>query len=60
LKRFDLREKTYLQLRLEAFNLLNHPSFSAPNTTANSSGFGTITAQAKRTRTIQLGGRIVF
>jgi hypothetical protein len=60
LKRFDLREKMYLQLRLEAFNLLNHPSFSAPNTTANSSGFGTITAQANRTRTIQLGGRIVF
>ena len=60
LKRFAMGEKSYLQLRLEAFNLLNHPSFSAPNTTANSSGFGTITAQANRTRTIQLGGRIVF
>jgi hypothetical protein len=60
LKRFDIREKAYFQLRVEAFNLLNHPTFSAPNTTANSSGFGTITSQSNRTRTLQLGGRLVF
>ena len=60
LKRFGMGERAYLQIRAEAFNLLNHPTFSAPSTTANSSGFGTITAQANRPRTLQLGARIVF
>jgi len=61
LKRFMFTEKYYLQLRLEAFNVLNHPVFPAPNTTANNSLFGTITgAQANRPRSIQIGARFVF
>jgi hypothetical protein len=61
LKRFQFTEKTYLQLRLEFFNALNHPVFPAPNTTANNALFGTITgAQANRARSIQLGARIVW
>jgi hypothetical protein len=60
LKRFAMGERAYVQIRVEGFNILNHPTFSAPSTTANSSGFGTITAQANRTRTLQLGARIVF
>ena len=60
LKRFPLGEKAYLQLRFEAFNLLNHPTFSAPSTTANSTGFGIITGQANRTRTLQFGAKISF
>jgi hypothetical protein len=61
LKRFQVTEKAYLQLRFEFFNALNHPVFPAPNTTATNALFGTITgAQANRARSIQLGARIVW
>jgi hypothetical protein len=59
-KRFSFTETTSLQLRLEAFNVLNHPVFAAPSTTATNSAFGDITATANRYRTLQLGARIVF
>jgi hypothetical protein len=61
LKRINFTEKTYLQLRFEFFNVLNHPNFAAPGTlNATSSAFGVITAVANRPRTIQLGARFVF
>ena len=60
LKKFNLGEKRYVQVRGEAFNLLNHPVFSAPNNTASNSAFGTITAQANRPRLVQLVVRLVF
>lgn len=60
LKSISFTEKTFLQLRLEAYNVLNRPTFAAPSTTASSSAFGTITATANRFRTLQLGARFVF
>jgi len=61
LKRFQFTEKTYLQLRFEFFNGLNHPVFPAPNMTATNALFGTISgAQANRPRMIQVGARVVF
>jgi hypothetical protein len=60
LKRFNFTERTYLQLRLEAFNIVNHPTFAAPNAQATNASFGLITAQANRPRTIQIGARFVF
>jgi hypothetical protein len=59
-KRFMFAERSFLQIRLEAFNALNHPVFSPPSTTASSSAFGTITSSANRFRTLQLGARLVF
>ena len=63
LKQFHLgREssKSYFQFRVEGYNIVNHPTFSAPSTTANNSQFGDITAQANRPRALTLAARIVF
>jgi hypothetical protein len=60
LKSFNFTEKAYFQLRFESFNIVNHPTFAAPNTTATSTSFGLITAQANLPRQIQLGARLVW
>jgi len=62
LKNFRFSEKkAYFQLRLEAFNVLNHPVFPAPNMVATNKAFGTITgAQANRARSLQIGAHLVF
>jgi hypothetical protein len=60
LKRFNITERMYFQLRLEAFNVINHPTFAAPNAQATSASFGLITSQANRPRTLQIGARFVF
>jgi hypothetical protein len=36
---FPLHDKFALDLRLEAFNVLNHPNFAAPGSSAGSSGY---------------------
>jgi hypothetical protein len=59
-KRLALTEKVNLQLRLESYNVLNHPVFGPPNTTATNSGFGVINTQANRPRIFQIGARLVF
>jgi hypothetical protein len=60
IKQFTLSEKTYFQFRMEAFNILNHPTFAAPNTQVISSTFGIINTQANRPRQLQIGLRFVF
>jgi len=60
LKKFQVTENTRVELRGEAFNVVNHPVFAAPNTTATNSAFGTISAQANRPRLLQLAVRIIF
>jgi len=59
-KKFALGERRSFQIRAEAFNFLNHPTFAAANTTATNSAFGTITAMANRSRMIQFVARLVF
>jgi hypothetical protein len=60
LKSFRFTERSYFQVRFESFNIVNHPTFSAPNTTATSTSFGLISAQANLPRQIQLGARFVW
>jgi hypothetical protein len=58
-RRFPIFHEKSLQFRVEAFNALNHPNFSAPSMIVNSSTFGKITA-ANTPRDIQFGLKFVF
>ena len=58
-KRFVVTEGTSVQLRFEAFNLFNTPSFNSPNATLGNPEFGRITA-AGRQRNLQFGLKVVF
>ncbi len=63
LKDIYFTDKTYLQLRFETFNTLNHPVFAAPSvSSAIAANFGYITAVAANSqpRQVQLGARFVF
>jgi hypothetical protein len=60
LKSFTFTERAYFQLRFESFNIVNHPVFSAANTTVTNSSFGMITAQANLPRQLQFGARLVW
>ena len=60
LKNFMTGGSTYLQLRFEIFNALNHTTFAAPNVTPTSASFGIISSQANLPRSVQLGLRFVF
>ena len=58
-KSFALTERWKLDVRAEAYNLLNHTNFNIPGFTLGASGFGTISS-ARPSRTVQLAARINF
>jgi hypothetical protein len=57
---FPIHESLSLDLRLEAFNMLNHPNFGAPNATITSSTFGQISSQSNAARVFQGAIKISF
>lgn len=59
LKDIRFTEARYVQLRAEAFNALNSPTFQAPNTYFGSPTFGQVTA-AGEPRILQLGAKLYF
>ena len=60
LKRFNVGERKWFQLRWETFNIFNHPNFYNPNATVSSgSAFGTITS-ARDPRFIQFGLKWIY
>jgi hypothetical protein len=60
IKNTRLSERTNLQFRAEAINALNHPQFTAPNTTPTSTAFGTVTGEFAWPRVIQFGLKLLF
>jgi hypothetical protein len=54
-------EKMHLQLRMDAFNVFNHPNFGTPNSAiSNSSTVGTITGQTGFSRSVEFGAKLSF
>ncbi|HWE00225.1 MAG TPA: carboxypeptidase regulatory-like domain-containing protein [Bryobacteraceae bacterium] len=53
-------ERRQIEIRLEAFNALNHPQFAAPNAQVNTTTFGKVTAQANIPRQVQLALKLYF
>lgn len=57
--RVPVGDQTRLELRFEAFNLLNRTNFRAPNANRNSPNYGTITSTFDA-RQVQLGAKLSF
>jgi hypothetical protein len=55
-----IADRINLQLRFEWFNFTNRPRFDLPNTTIGAPGFGMVTAQAYRPRTLQAALKVIF
>jgi hypothetical protein len=60
IKNTQITEGTKLQFRAEAINFMNHPQFTAPNTTPSSTAFGTVTGEFAWPRVIQFGVKVLF
>jgi hypothetical protein len=58
-KRFPIRERASIQLRGEAFNILNHANFNAPNVILGNANFGRILT-ARDARQIQIAAKLAF
>jgi hypothetical protein len=59
-KQFALTERIKTELRGEAFNAFNTPSFSGPDTGVTNATFGVISAQANSPRQLQIALKILF
>jgi hypothetical protein len=53
-------QRTRLEFRFEAFNLLNRTVWGNPDSTITSANFGRVTTLANAPRQIQLGLRLEF
>lgn len=60
IKRIPIHEAMKLELRGEAFNVLNHPVFSIGDQNINSNSFGQITSTASTPRILQIGATFIF
>jgi hypothetical protein len=60
IKNTRIREGIQLQFRAEAINAMNHPQFTAPNTTPTSTAFGRVTGEFAWPRVIQFGLKVLF
>jgi hypothetical protein len=59
-KRFSTGSSSRLEFRAEAFNLLNTPYFSEPNTAIDTAAGGRVTSTSNNARQLQFGLKYVF
>jgi hypothetical protein len=59
-KRFSLGAARYAELRLEIFNLPNHPIWNQPGNQLRTPNFGVITSTRMDSRQIQIGVKVAF
>ena len=59
-KNFNITEQHRLEFRFEAFNLLNHPVWTSPNTGITSTTFGQITGTRTNMRQLQFALKYIF
>ena len=59
-KRFRLHGSSFAELRIEVFNLPNHPIWNQPGNTLRTPTFGVITGTRMDSRQIQIGLKVVF
>jgi hypothetical protein len=55
-----LHENLHLQLRIDAFNMDNTPTFAPPDTSFGDPTFGVVSAQQNLPRSIQLGVKLLY
>ncbi|MGA9672854.1 MAG: TonB-dependent receptor [Terracidiphilus sp.] len=58
-KNTKIGEHVNVQLRVESFNVFNHPNFWGVGTTMGSTSFGTVTTDHEP-RLLQMGGKVTF
>ncbi len=56
----EFREGVRLEIRLEAFNVLNRVQFGEPDTNVGDATFGQITSQANQPRQVQIGLKLYY
>ena len=59
-KSFAIRENLNLQIRLEAFNTLNHVTWDVPGQIVNSATYGMVTSQGNSARNAMIGAKLTF
>lgn len=59
-RRVPIHERFQTELRAEVYNVLNHPSFSAPTTNVQSTSFGTVSATNSTARQTQFAIKVLF
>ena len=59
-RRIALSERVGLELRVDALNATNTPSFDLPNVDLTSSNYGLVTGTANGNRAVTLAGKITF
>ena len=60
MKQFLFTETMHLEFRAEAFNLTNHPVFSAPATTVNLASGGQVSSTLNSNRILEFALKFYF